>query len=275
MASTDFLPRLLAPTALDPRPAARGATTVFLPKEHGSWSLAGEPLALGLLFAPSAAGGALLAAALAGFFARRPLKAAFEPRFSERRRDAREALVALLALALAGAFEVLVLGEPAALWPLWLALPCGLLFARFDGQGEGRAAAAEVAGSAAFAVLPAVFATLAGWSAGAALALAALALVRSVPTVLTIRTFLRQRKGERVGSAIPVIAAGLGLTLSLVLTGTGRLAWPAAAAAAILLARTLWLTGPWRPTWTARQAGMTEAVLGVAYCVLLAATCRG
>ena len=52
----------------------RGA--VFLPREHGSWSLALEPLALGLLVVPSAAGAALAAAALAGFFARRPLKAA-------------------------------------------------------------------------------------------------------------------------------------------------------------------------------------------------------
>lgn len=56
------------------RPASVG--TVFLPKEHGSWSLALEPLALGLLVAPSLAGGALAGAVLAGFFARRPLKAA-------------------------------------------------------------------------------------------------------------------------------------------------------------------------------------------------------
>jgi hypothetical protein len=267
--AVETLPRLLAPTP-SARPAMPASATVFLPKEHGSWSLAFEPLALGLLLAPSAPGVALLATAMAGFFARRPLKAAFVAQHSARRHEAREALVMLLALAMAGAFEVLVLGEPAALWPVLLALPCGALFAYFDGQGEGRAAAAEVAGSAAFAVLPAVFATLAGWSAGAALSLAALALVRSVPTVLTIRTFLRQRKGERVSGLVPVLAAALGLALVLRLAGAGLLTWSAWAAAAVLLVRTLWLTSPWRPAWTARQAGITETLLGLAYCGLLA-----
>lgn len=267
--SVEPLPHLLSP-APSGRPAAPVPVTVFLPKEHGSWSLAFEPLALGLLLAPSAPGGALLAAAMAGFFARRPLKAAFAAPHSGRRRDAREALVMLLALVMTGAFEVLVLGDFTALWPVLLALPCGALFAYFDGQGEGRAAAAEVAGSATFALLPALFASLAGWSAPAALALATLALVRSVPTVLTIRTFLRQRKGERVSGLVPVLAAIAGLLLVLRLTREGLLPWLAGVAAAVLLARTLWLTSPWRPTWTARQAGIAETMLGLAYCGLLA-----
>lgn len=264
------LPQLLTPPAPVTRPGAARAATVFLPKEHGSWSLAFEPLALGMLLAPSSAGVALLGTAMAGFFARRPFKAAFAARHSAARRDAREALVMLLTLALAGGFEVLVLGDALALWPLLLALPCGLLFAYFDGQGEGRAAAAEVAGSAAFAMLPAVFATLAGWSGGAALALAALVLVRSVPAVLTIRTFLRQRKGETASSLIPLVSAALGLALVMQLAGAGQLPWLATAGAVVLLARTVWLAGPWRPAWTARQAGITETVLGLAYCGLLA-----
>jgi hypothetical protein len=268
--TVETLPQLLKPPAPATRSVAARAATIFLPKEHGSWSLAFEPLAIGMLLAPSSAGVALLAAAMAGFFARRPFKAAFAARHSPARRDAREALGMLLSLALAGGFGVLVLGDAVALWPLLLALPCGLLFAYFDGQGEGRAAAAEVAGSAAFAMLPAVFATLAGWSAGAALSLATLALVRSVPTVLTIRTFLRQRKGETVSAFIPLISAGLGLVLVLQLARAGQLPWLATAGAAVLLARTGWLAGPWRPAWTARQAGIIETLLGLGYCLLLA-----
>jgi hypothetical protein len=49
-----------------PAPMARWRD-VILPKEHGSWSLALEPIALGLLVAPSWAGGSLAVAVLAGF----------------------------------------------------------------------------------------------------------------------------------------------------------------------------------------------------------------
>jgi hypothetical protein len=54
--------------------SVREIIKLILPKEHGSWSLALEPLALGLLAAPSLAGGPLAIAAIAGFFLRRPLK---------------------------------------------------------------------------------------------------------------------------------------------------------------------------------------------------------
>ncbi|HQY06456.1 MAG TPA: YwiC-like family protein, partial [Lacunisphaera sp.] len=85
--SVELRPHLLSPSAATGRErAAPVPGAVFLPKEHGSWSLALEPLALGLLLAPSAAGGALLAAALAGFFARRPLKTALTAPASARRR---------------------------------------------------------------------------------------------------------------------------------------------------------------------------------------------
>lgn len=269
------LPSWLAGAARPERPVTPRATatppaSIFLPKEHGSWSLALEPLALGLWVAPSLAGGALLAAALAGFFARRPAKAAFAATHSPRRREAREALCMLTALVVAGGFEAFVLGGPIALWPLALAAPFGGLFAYFDAQGEGRAAAAEVAGSAAFAVLPAVFATLAGRPAGIALALALLALARSVPAVLTIRTFLRRRKGEAASPAPALAAAGVGLAAAAGLVWFRLLPFAAAGAVLVLSLRTAWFMSPWRPAWSARRAGMFEAVLGLAYVLFLA-----
>src|SRR5688572_20448088 len=108
--ATLSLPRPVPP----PRPGAARPVSVFLPKEHGSWSLALEPLALGLLIAPSWAGGALAGAVLAGFFVRRPLKAAFTADL-QRRREARGGLALLGMLALAGLFEAGVLGGWSAL----------------------------------------------------------------------------------------------------------------------------------------------------------------
>lgn len=237
---------------------------LFLPKEHGSWSLAFEPVALFLLVAPSSAGIALALAAGAGFFTRRPLKLALTLPATDPRRGhaltgaALLALLAVLALAGAGA-----LGSPRHLWPLLLAAPLGGLFLWLDLHHAMREAEAELAGSAAFALLPAAGATLAGWSAPAALSLAAVALARSLPTVLTVRAYLRRSKGQSV-SAVPAIAA-----VSVALAGLALLAWRgwvpvlAVAAGAVLWLRTAWLLSAWRPAWPARRVGILEAVLGV------------
>lgn len=299
--------------SLPPRPAASPpASTVFLPKEHGSWSLALEPLALGLLVAPTIAGAALTTAALAGFFARRPLKAAFAREmnavlspailpgdstrvlhrhvaaelagrrpnfigktppqaagnvsaFTGRRRPARETAVMFSALAAAGFGETLVFGGVTALWPLLLAAPLGGMFAWFDRQNDSRAAAAELAGSAAFALLPATIATLAGWTRPAALALSALALARSVPTVLTVRTALRLGKGQPVNPTVPLAAGVLALGLTGVLAGRHQVPLFAVGLVALLLLRSVFFVTALRPAWPARRIGLIEAGLGALY----------
>src|SRR6187402_3047968 len=99
-----------SPAVPSGRAVSPPVATVFLPREHGSWFLVLEPLALGLLIAPSWAGGALAAATLSGFFARRPLKPAFSPVFSLRRQVARVTLVMWSVLAAVGLLEAVVLG---------------------------------------------------------------------------------------------------------------------------------------------------------------------
>src|SRR5215471_15740861 len=63
----------------------RQAANLVLPKEHGSWSLALEPVALGLFVAPSVAGGALALTAVTVFFLRRPLKLGLATKTDPRR----------------------------------------------------------------------------------------------------------------------------------------------------------------------------------------------
>lgn len=246
---------------------------VFLPKEHGSWALVLEPLALGLLVAPSSAGGALALAALAVFFARRPFKALAAPA-ATRRHGVGAAVVVFSSIAVVALTIVLVQGGMASLWPLLAAAPLAALFAWFDAQNGSRAAAAEVAGSAAFAIMPTVLATLAGWPGWAALALGALALTRSVPTVLAVRCSLRRTKGEAAGFILPVfVAAGAACGVSLLAAFRFVPAW-AALPAWVLFARTLWLASPLRPCWPARRLGMFEAMLGLLYVGAVAAAYR-
>ncbi|MBS0631405.1 MAG: YwiC-like family protein [Verrucomicrobia bacterium] len=243
--------------------------SVFLPKEHGSWSLALEPLLLGLLIAPSTAGAALAGSVLAGFFARRPLKASFAAADPRRRSDAREALVMWMALALAGLIEAGALGGWHALRPLVPAGVLGLLFACWDGHNDARSMAAELAGSAAFALVPAAVVMLAGKTAGTAFTLMALMLARNLPAVLTVRTCLRAAKGTPVSRSGPILLSGCAAA-ALALLGCFTPAPRITGVLGLLLFfRTLWLLGPWRPAWPARRIGQFEAALGVLYVLLL------
>lgn len=245
---------------------------LLLPKEHGSWSLAFEPVALGLLVAPTVAGGALALAAAAGFFSRRPLKLDVTlPADDSRRGPARNWLVVLALLALAMLAVAAVYGPASALWPLGLAAPCGALFLWFDLRHAMREAEAELAGSIAFALLPATFATLAGWSVPTALALAALMLARSVPTVLTVRAFLRLGKGQHVSQLLPLAASSIAFILVALLVWQNLMPAAALLVNAVLWLRTLWLVSSRRPDWPARRVGILEAGLGVIHLGVLTA----
>lgn len=255
--------------------------TLLLPREHGSWSLAFEPVALGLLVAPSWAGGALAGAVAAGFFTRRPLKLAVTlPATDARQSPARTWAVGLGLLAGNALFLSAHLSPASArdgwaLWPLLLAVPFGALFLRFDLRNAMREAEAELAGSAAFALVPAAFATLAGWPALHALGLSAVMLARSVPTVLAVRTALRLGKGDPVEPAWPLFAAaGAAFALAL-LAARGWVPRTAPVVALLWLARTfLYAVPTLRPPWSAKRIGLTETLLGLASLAALAAAYR-
>lgn len=267
-----YLPDIMnsfAPSIQTPGPSTANLrkVSVFLPKEHGSWSLALEPLVLGLLVAPSAGGISLALAMAAVFLVRRPLKLALSPGNGRWGVQIQVTVLFVLYAGL-GLVETTIPAGVGVLWPLLLVAPLGGLFAYFDRQGETRAVAAELCGSAAFALLPAALATVAGWPAFAALGLAGVALTRSVPTVLTVRTALRLSKGRPATPAIPLLASAGGFGFILLLATAGQVRWFALVPAALLLLRTLWWVSPLRPSWTARRFGVFESLVG-ATCVLL------
>ena len=59
----------------------------MIPSEHGGWGLTLEPALLGLLVAPSIAGGALAIAAFLAFLVRTPLKVLLVDRRRHRELD--------------------------------------------------------------------------------------------------------------------------------------------------------------------------------------------
>jgi hypothetical protein len=292
-----------APPASPPR-----AWRTMLPREHGSWSLAAEPLVLGLIAAPSPAGLALALAAMAAFLARRPValwlggrptksttpsqsdcvtplprqvgalpskgRSPLERGGAKRRGVSATANAAALATLVCGGAAVAFLGAAAWLGPasalagLLAALPPAALFLYFDARREARAEAAELAGAVAFAVVPGVMGAQAGWPWPLPALLAFTAAARSVPVVLTVRAFLRARRGEApiagrtlvVTSGFAVVAAGFAWVQVL--------PWTIVELAALSVVRALWLLGKHAPAWPARRLGIFEAVFG-ALCVLL------
>ncbi len=245
---------------------SRPTRSVFLPKEHGSWSLALEPVFFGLLIAPSSAGGALALSATAAFFIRRPMKALFKTYDPA----SLLALSILSAIALVGFAQVVILGGIAPLWPLIPAIPLGALYLYWDRENENRAAAAELIGSGLFALVPAVMATLAGHGMIFALSLTALMLARSAPTILTIRTLLRRRKGQPTSRFAAVAATVMAVGTVTLLVREGHL--PTIAHALILFsAFRLALLFTRTPNWPAKSIGMAEALFGLAYILIISA----
>ena len=120
--------------------------------------------------------------------------------------------------------------------------------------------------------MPAALAALAGEPPLVALTLAALVLARSVPTVVTVRHYLRAAKSEVSASAAPVLLSSVAAVVLLALGFAGAVPHAAAVFGLIFFLRAFWLAGPWHPTWPARRVGQAEAVLGLLYVVLLALT---
>jgi hypothetical protein len=245
---------------------------IVLPREHGSWSLAFEPVVLGLLVAPSPAGACLGVAVAGGFFARRPLRMLWRETDPHRRVAAGQAFALCGSVAAVGVSGAIAAAGFA--WLAWLtpALVAGLVFLGFDLRLAGRDEAAEVAGSAAFAWLPAVFVILGGGSPAAAVALAALMLGRSVPAVLAVRAALRGAKtGEwRVRTA--VIAACVALSAAFSLAYRGLAPWSAVALLAAFAVGTAGLLVTPRPVVRARTLGMAEGIAGLVFVLLVAVT---
>jgi len=243
---------------------------LVMPKEHGSWSLAFEPAAVGLCCAPSLGGVGLAIAIAAGFFARRPLRTMFRDPRETRRRQARQAVATCAGVAGLGVVGAMVLAGGG--WLVWLlpAVVCGGIFAAFDLRNEGRQEGAEIAGALAFASLPAAFGALALFSPARAAALGLIMIARAVPTVVFVRAAVRGRKLNQVNLLPAAVAATAAVLLAFALAARGLA--PAAAVVAMVFFLGRISLVAFRPTMRAKQLGIFEAVAGIGFVITLGVT---
>ena len=177
-----------------------------MPSEHGGWGLTLEPAVLGLLVAPSVAGGALGIAALAAFLFRTPFKIAA----GDLRRDRRTARTLLavraavgygIVLAVSITTAVITAGHP--FWqPLAFAAPLVVLQAAYDVRSRSRRLVPEIAGPVAIASIVASIALAGGEETATAYGLWLVMALRAAASVILVRAQLRRAKAQPLPPAL-------------------------------------------------------------------------
>lgn len=246
--------------------APAGLRSIALPTEHGGWGFTLEPIILGLLVAPSVAGGALGIAAVALFLARRPWRLLIEDRRRGRRlprtRSAGRVVAVYLPIAAGGVTVALLTAAAPFWWPLLLAAPLAALQLWFDAHRRHRELLPEVAGAVAMAASAPAIAAAAGWEWTAAAGLWLVLAARAVPSIILVRALIRRIHGHRVrGFAtylahLAAIAAAVGAAPLLDVPGSAI-----AAIAALLAVAAAFLRGP---AVQARTIGWSQIVIGLA-----------
>jgi hypothetical protein len=216
-------------------------TTIVLPTEHGGWAFVLVPLLLGLLVAPSAAGGWLSLATVSVFLTRQPLRLALgdwrRDKIYPRTRWAAGYAVgfSLLALVAAG---LAVLTTQHAFWlPLVLAIPLGGVQLAADLRRQSRSLMAELAGAAALQTSGAMLVLAAGWSVERALALWLVLLVWATTSILYVRVRVRRAREPAISTAPVWLAHSGGLVIIGLLAFRGLLPWIAVPGMLLLILR--------------------------------------
>ena len=247
-------------TAALPRVALR---PLAIPNEHGGWGILLEPVVLALAIAPSIAGLALGLALVAAFFLRHPLRLAARD-LMLRKRYPRTIACAKLAVAYGSAALILfaiaiAMSSVAIAIPLLIASPFLAVQFFYDVRNRGRALAPELCGAIAASAGGTACVMAGRGEMFLALLVGILAVSRSVPSVLYVRSLLRGT------SAVPGIVAHVLAVFAVALFAPlVVIAVPLA-----LLARSV--AGQFRRGLTARRVGIEEVAWGVATLVFLAA----
>jgi len=248
--------------------------TVALPVEHGGWSFLAEPLVLGLLVAPSAAGLAIAIATSAGFLVRHPGRMFWKNRrrldVSPRYGLARRFAAGYGTIAVAGLAVAWALAGIRPLVPFFLAAPFFLLFAAYDVRHEARRLLPELLAPTAVAVSAPAIALAGGWTWKAALALWAILALRSIPTVLYVRARLRQERGKPIGAAASNTAHGLAVAAGGGLAEAGAAPWLAVAGLGVLLVRAVVGLSRFHRPAAPRAIGLSEIAYGTLFVLLSA-----
>lgn len=237
--------------------------SIALPAEHGGWALLFEPIALGVLLAPSVAGAYLALGALGFFLTRQPLTIAIATRNrpSPRATIARQFVFLYLALGSFALLAAIAFGQNQFLWPLVIAAPLLIVQVAHDWAGHRRALVSEIAGAAAVSSLAAMITLAGGWPIRPAFALWAIMTARAVPAILYVRACVARLRRRPTSCSSMLVAHLLAVVAVATLAGVHLAPRVAVAATIVLLVRAI--IGFARVSHlTAKQLGLSEVAFG-------------
>ncbi len=248
--------------------------TVALPVEHGGWGFLVEPVVLGLVLAPSAAGFCLAGAAVAVFLVRHPLRLVLLDR-RKRARYPRTALAERFVLFYgAVALALASLAVPLARAPFWpaiaLGIPPALVALAYDLRGRSREALPETVGGVALGASVSAIALAGGVAAGPAFGAWALLGLRGVTAILYVRARLRLDRGLPAGIPLALASHGAGIAGAVGLAAAGWGPWLGVLALSLMLFRAAHGLSSRRPQLRPRALGFRELGWGLVTLVLLA-----
>jgi hypothetical protein len=247
---------------------------VVVPSEHGGWGLTLEPALLGLLVAPSIAGGALGVAAFLAFVVRTPLKTLLVDRRRHRllerdRLAGRAVAIELVALAL---LVAIAFARAGAEWcvPLLVALPLFGTELWYDARSRSRRLVPELCGAVGISAVAAAIALAGGTSWELAIALWTILAARAVASVPFARVQVLRLRSTPPSTA----ASDLAQVSALVVAAIAVAVEPSVLAGAltvgmVALVQFAWSRGPARP---AKVVGFSQLGFGL---TVVAATAIG
>jgi hypothetical protein len=248
-------------------PAARAPwRAVAIPSEHGGWGLTLEPALLGLLVAPSIAGGALALAAFLAFLVRAPLKVVLVDRYRHRvlERDRLAVRFAAIELSAIVVLVLVALARAGATWmvPFAVALPLFAVELWFDARSRGRRLVPELCGAVGITATVAAIAIAGGESSSLALALWTVLAARAVASVPFARVQVLRLKSGLTSTRVSDVAQCAGVALAAVAAFLdGAVVAGAAAVAVVAAIQFSWSRGPARP---AKVVGFSQLGFGLA-----------
>ena len=241
--------------------------SIALPAEHGGWGLTLEPIALGLLVAPSLSGFFLALASFAGFLAYQPFRIFWKEqnkgRRSSRRVFAQRFLLVFSGISIFSLLIVILTDGWLPLLPLAAATPLLIIFLSYDLSGPKRSWQAEISASVLFSSVSAGIAIASGWSLLDSLALWAVIIARAVPSILYIRARIKLEKGKPIKRSLPITAHLLSFAFVFSIVWLGYLPWLTLLPFAILILRAVIGLSAFRRPLKIKTIGFIEIGLGV------------
>jgi hypothetical protein len=244
------------------RPGVR-LSRLILPTEHGSWSFLFEPLVVGSAIAYSTAAPWIALTAIAGFFARQPLKLFFTARNNASLSATALRLGLLFVLLAAGSLAMAVwLAAPTILIPAVIAAPLTALQFVRDIKRPGRSVAAETAGAIAISSTSAMLALAGGLSFASAAILWIVFICRFIPSILYVRNRLLMEKGKPAQTLLPVAVHIIALAVLIGLAAAGHASYLTAGMFGVLAARAAHGLSERRFRMKAMKIGIWEVIYG-------------